>query len=253
MQSRFPYEDSFAGVRGGFLLRQRRKDEQHWETLVEDPNYKNGSVEATRSFVGGTTETVATLAAWITSQTGWRAVVLNSLGSVDAGNVLRVPSGPCLGTSSTYASDGVVTASASARTLGAVTTVTNTLTVAGVSPALSCSDLYVDRIRFGTGGHQVAAPSLGNDVLASDEDLTARLLASDYTNAVGIDYMPATVSYPNTAVILFTATFGVGQGNGLNISEAGLFAPAFMVARKNFSQAAKTSSFEWSAEWSLIF
>ena len=212
------------------------------------------TVEFSRQFTGGTTETITTLASWIGSQTNWYAVVLNSLGSLDASTLLSTPASPCLGSASSYATNGDVVASPSARTLRALTSYTRTLAVTGTPPALSCLDLYIDRIRFGTQGHVTASPTLGKTVLATDEVLTASLLASDYlgTNPAN-DYLAATVTYPNTGIVTFTAQLDGNVANGLDISEAALCTQTFMIARKNFGKITKSNSFELVANWSLVF
>lgn len=191
-------------------------------------------------FAGGS-KTLTQLVAEINAVSNWEAEVMNGLGSVDAITLLPVRESDALGDQASYTQ---VLGDPYARTLYATSSVTDSVVVA---------DLYVDRIRFGTEGHDESTPTVGEDVLASSEQLGVKLRAGDYGEAdEDTDYVLATASYPNTGQVAFTASLGSTVANGLDISEVGLFTSGYMLARKNFGQILKASDFSLEITWTLI-
>jgi len=194
-------------------------------------------------FVGGV-YTISTLVAAINGVSNWKAEVIG-YGTYDPVNLLRTPNSPCLGNAGSYS---VVAGSPHCRVIHA--TISNT-----VSASVSGGDLYPTRIKFGTQGHQTASPSLGKDVLTTDEHLTAPLRPTDLGNAAeGQDYLPVTaITFPNSAQVSFYAELGNSQANGLSVSEVGLYTANHMIARKNFGQLSKTVTYGIAVTWTLVF
>lgn len=211
------------------------------DTVVEGWTNLSGSAAWSQRFVGGV-KTLGQLRDDINAVTGWFSEVLNGLTNVDAVSLVRTPQAGCLGNQSSYTS----TDNAHSRTLFTVTTET---------VAVVADDLFINRIRFGSQGHDPNNTAIGKDVLASDEQLTSGLRAADLGNATqAADFLTLDeVLYPTSAQVAFVATLSASQGNGLNISEAGLFTPGLMVARKNFGIIPKTSTFGIEATWTLVF
>lgn len=194
-------------------------------------------------------QTLSTLAAAISGRTGWKADVMNGLGSVDATMLAETPRADSLGDTSTY-------------TNGWVSTFTRRLVVnASVEQSIgpltpnTPNPLYISGIRFGTQGHDTITPSIANPVLASSEYLTSMLRASDISGSVeGQDLLPVQVSYPNTSQVTFTSVLPASEANGQFLSEASLVAAGdYQVARKNFGRIEKTNTFDFIAKWTLIF
>jgi hypothetical protein len=204
--------------------------------------------EVDQTFAGGT-KTIAQLVADIAGHARWYAAVQGTTGTLDATNILRSHDAAMLyamGDSSDY-SGGFSTSPYLRELYMLNTTEEGSLT----APLLS-----VGRMRFGTEGHQAATPTLGNDVLASDERLDGALRASDVNEtSPALDYIAVTPSYETTpSQVTFVATLDQTDANGLSISEVGLFTNGdALVARKTFGQIAKTNSFAIECRWTLIF
>jgi len=205
----------------------------------------SGTPEQYFQFAAGT-QNLTTLAAAISAVSGWKADVMNSLGSIDATLLEQTPRADCLGTAGSYSNGWT---SASTRRLAVRASYEQVLTAGTLSP------LLVSGIRFGSEGHQPAATSLGKDVLSTDEYLTSMLRASDYLNSVeGQDSLPIVVTYTGASQVTFTATLAASMANGFNISEAALIAAGdTQIARKNFGVILKSSAFDLVARWTLIF
>lgn len=193
--------------------------------------------------------TIAQVVSQINASTGWRAVAISGMSSRDAATLLTVTEAPALGTLTSYGTDLSVQQSTSKRTLYAIYSQT-------VSSPTDPGDLRIDRFRWGTGGHVVGSPTLAKSVLFSDERLVSGLRPIDYNPTAvdpNLDSLPVTVTFANTGIVTFTSTLTVDAANGLKVSEAGLYTPRFMVAKKNFGQITKTDEFSLIAEWSLVF
>lgn len=198
---------------------------------------------ASGAFAGGA-KTISQLVTEINAVTGYRymAEVVGALGNTDAVTLLPVLEADCLGDAASYTQ---AFEEPYARTLYAAVTAEN---------SVEAADLYVDRIRFGTEGHDPDTPTVGKDVLMSDEQLSVKLRAAELGYSTEAeDYLPVTVSYPNTGHIAFTSSLDLSSANGLNISEVGLFTPTYIVAKKNFGQILKSPDFSLEITWTLIF
>jgi hypothetical protein len=213
--------------------------------------YTNAGREYFWQFTSGQ-QTLATLAAAISGQTGWKADVMNSLGSVDATTLATTPRADALGSAASYTNGW---SSNYTRRLVVNASVEQVLVPDPLEPVLTAKPLLINGIRFGTGGHDVAVPANGKPVLANEEYLTSMLRASDISGAAeGMDTLAVQVTYPTATQVAFTATLPASEANGLNLSEASLVAAGdFQVARKNFGQILKTNSFDFIAKWTLIF
>lgn len=204
--------------------------------------------EVDQTFAGGT-KTIAQLIADIDGHANWYATVQNGTGSFDATNILRTHDAAklfAMGDASSYS--GGFASSPFLRELYMLNTVEE--------GSLSAPLLSVGRIRFGTEGHQPASPTLGKDVLASDERLYGAIRASDLNETTpALDYLAVTPSYETTpSQVTFVATLDQTDANGLSISEVGLFTNGdALVAMKTFGQIAKTNSFAIEIRWTLIF
>ena len=213
--------------------------------------YTNSGREYFWQFTAGQ-QTLTTLAAAISGQAGWKADVMNSLGSVDATLLAQTPRADALGSAASYTNGWT---SNYTRRLAVGASIEQVLTPNVTTPIRTAEPLIITGIRFGTGGHDLAVPSTGKPVLATDEYLTSMLRASDISGAnEGQDLLPIQVTYPSPAQVAFTAVLPASEANGLNLSEASLVAAGdFQVARKNFGQILKTNSFDFIAKWTLIF
>jgi len=207
--------------------------------------YTNAGREYFWQFTAGQ-QTLTTLAAAISGQAGWKADVMNGLGSVDATLLAATPKADALGSSASYTNGW---SSNYTRRLVVNASIEQNLTPNTVAP------LLISGIRFGTGGHDLAVTTNGKPVLANDEFLTSMLRASDISGvAEGNDLLAVQVTYPSATQVAFTSVLPASEANGLYLSEASLVASGdFQVARKNFGRILKTNSFDFIAKWTLIF
>lgn len=205
-------------------------------------------VEVDQTFAGGT-KTIAQLVADIDGHARWYASVVGSVGSLDATNLLRNHDAARLFAMGSVASyGGGFSTSPYLRELYMLSTIEE--------GSLTAPLLSVSRIRFGTEGHQPAAPTLGKDVLASDERLDGAIRASDLGEASPADdYLSVSPTYISTpSQITFVATLDQTDANGRSISEVGLYTNGdALVAKKTFGQIAKTNAFAIEIRWTLIF
>lgn len=205
-------------------------------------------VEVDQTFAGGT-KTITQLIADIDGHARWYASVVGSVGSQDATNLLRQHDAAklfALGNQASYG--GGFSTSPYLRELYMLRTVEE--------GSLTAPYLSVARVRFGTEGHQPASPTLGKDVLASDERLDGAIRASDINESLPTaDFLPVTPVYDTTpSQVTFVATLDQTDANGLSISEVGLFTVGdALVAKKTFGQIAKTNAFAIEIRWTLIF
>ena len=187
------------------------------------------------------------LVAAVNTVSGWYAETMNGLGGTDAATLLTVYKAPALGDAASYSSG--ITTIPHTRELTVLKTLATYTTPNEITPFI------IGGLRFGTEGHVQATPTTAKDVGAGDEYLSASLRASDYGNATpSEDQLPVSVQYPLPSQVNLVATLAASQGNGLSLSEAGLFTTnGYMIARKNFGRIAKTNLFDLEAVWSLYF
>lgn len=206
------------------------------------------TVDSAINFVAGTT-TLTQLITQINAvgQGQWRAAVVGAVGANDASSLISVNSATCLGDAGPYNAGNFDAPDSAnkARTLYAIATLTRPVTA---------PDLAVTGMRFGTEGATIADAAVAKGVLASDEQMVCKVRASEYGNAAEADdLLTSVVSYTNSAQVMFKSSLAVSQGNGLSVSEAGLFTPTFLVAKKNFGAVVKSGAFSLEVEWTLIF
>lgn len=204
--------------------------------------------EVDQTFAGGA-KTITQLVADIDGHARWYASVVGAVGSYDATNLLRQHDAAklfALGNQASYS--GGFSTSPYLRDLFMLRTVEE--------GSLTAPLLSVARVRFGTEGHQPASPTLGKDVLASDERLDGAIRASDINEALPTsDYLAVSPAYDTTpSQVTFVATLDQTDANGLSLSEVGLYTNGdALVAKKTFGQIAKTNAFAIEVRWTLLF
>ncbi len=108
-------------------------------------------------------------------------------------------------------------------------------------------DLFITKMRWGTGGHDIGNPTIPLDPAVGDEHLVAPLVSPAYKTV--------TVDYPADSTVRFTGILETGDANGQGISEVGLFTDQYelMFARKTFGILTKSSDFSFEFRYSIIF
>ena len=115
----------------------------------------------------------------------------------------------------------------------------------------SGQDWFVDTMKFGDGGHEVADPTDMVAVDVTDADLHGNIHISK-------DITGAGTTWPAARKVTFTATIEAGEGNGagtLEYSEAGLYYDSgnSMFAHKAHGYIVKNSTIRLVATWTFTF
>lgn len=129
---------------------------------------------------------------------------------------------------------------------GAVNSPTITL-VGSPDPTITApSELFITKMKFGTGGNDAGDPTLAVAPLVTDEALYDPI-ASPAEKAVTIDY-------PTDLSVRFAATLEKTEANGEGLSEEGLFTDNdLLFARKTFGIITKSSDFTFLFRHTILF
>lgn len=115
----------------------------------------------------------------------------------------------------------------------------------------SGQDWFVDTMKFGDGGHEVADPTDMVAVDVTDADLYGNIHISKDVTGAG-------TTWPATRKVQFVATVAAGEGNGagtLEYSEAGLYYDSgnSMFAHKAHGYIVKNNTIQLVATWTFTF
>lgn len=108
------------------------------------------------------------------------------------------------------------------------------------------ANLFITRMKWGTGGHDILIPTNPLTPSVNDEDLAVSIV-SPASKLCAIDY-------PTTTSIRFTASLEQNEANGNGLSEEGLFSDdlQFLFARKTFGLLSKTSDFSFTFAHTIL-
>jgi hypothetical protein len=109
------------------------------------------------------------------------------------------------------------------------------------------SELFITKMKWGTGGHDPLNPTVPVPPTLDDEYL--------YNPIPDPLFKLVTVDYTADATVRFTATLEQNDANGLGISEVGLFSNAhdLMFCRKSFGILTKSADFAFEFRYSVLF
>lgn len=109
------------------------------------------------------------------------------------------------------------------------------------------SEIFITKMKFGTGGHEPLNPSVAIPPTPEDENL-----ASPLTDPA---FKPVDVDYPDNNTVRYTAVLEQSEANGETISEIGLFTDShdLLFCRKTFGILTKSSDFAFEMRYSILF